>query len=37
MFPVPMRDPVSRKVFKTFLKHFGIDKQFYAHTIRPTI
>lgn len=37
MFPVPMRDPVSRKVFKAFLDHFGINKHFYAHTVRPTI
>jgi hypothetical protein len=33
-FIIPGTDPVSPPVFKTFLHHFGIDKQTYINTIR---
>ena len=33
-FIIPGTDPVSPPVFKTFLHHFGIDKQTYINSIR---
>lgn len=36
-FPLPTRDPVSRKVFSSFLHHFGITKREYVNTIRPNL
>jgi hypothetical protein len=33
-FIIPGTDPVSPPVFKTFLHHFGIDKQTYINNIR---
>lgn len=36
-FSVPMRDPVSGKVFKSFLKYVDIDKYTYVHNIRPKL
>ena len=36
-FPVPLRDPVSSIVFRSFLDHFNIDKAYYVQTIRPAI
>ena len=36
-FSVPMRDPVSGKVFKSFLKYVDIDKYTYVHNVRPKL
>jgi hypothetical protein len=36
-FPLPKKDPVSRRVFQTFLDHFSIDKREYAQNIRPKL
>jgi hypothetical protein len=36
-FPVPLRDPVSSKVFRSFLNHFNIDKAYYVQKVRPAI
>jgi len=36
-FSLPMRDPVSRDVFHTFLKHVGIDKLTYVREVRPNL
>lgn len=37
IFPLPVRDPVSHKVFSAFLSHFGIKKADYIERIRPAI
>lgn len=36
-FILPMRDPVSTGVFKTFLHHVGIDKATYVRQVRPNL
>lgn len=36
-FSLPMRDPVSRGVFHTFLNHVGIDKLTYVREVRPNL
>lgn len=36
-FILPTRDPVSVGVFKTFLKHLGIDKSTYLREVRPNL
>ena len=36
-FMLPRRDPVSPGVFKTFLRHVGIDKRTYIHDVRPKL
>lgn len=36
-FIVPTKDPVSRQVFFSFLRHVGIDKKTYVQQIRPNI
>ncbi|SOB75605.1 hypothetical protein SAMN04488490_1223 [Marinobacter sp. LV10R510-11A] len=33
-FSLPKKDPISRRVFQTFLDHFSIDKKEYAQNIR---
>ena len=34
-FTLPRRDPVSRGVFKSFLRHIGIEKKQYLINVRP--
>lgn len=36
-FPVPRTDPVSYKVFKSFLHYIGIDKSTYVRQVRPNL
>lgn len=36
-FPVPRTDPVSYKVFQSFLHYIGIDKTTYVHKVRPNL
>jgi hypothetical protein len=36
-FILPRRDPISDRVFRTFLQHVGIDKTAYVHSIRPNL
>ena len=36
-FILPIRDPVSPGVFKTFLHHVGIDKATYLQAVRPNL
>lgn len=36
-FILPKRDPVSGRVFRTFLDHLGIDKATYVHEVRPKL
>jgi hypothetical protein len=36
-FILPTRDPVSLRVFKTFLDHMGIDKATYVREVRPNL
>lgn len=36
-FPVPIRDPLSRGVFNSFLHHFDLDKSTYVLDIRPLL
>lgn len=37
VFILPGRDPVSGRVFRTFLHHVGIDKSTYIHEVRPKL
>lgn len=36
-FILPTRDPVSTKVFNSFLHHVGIDKATYVRRVRPNL
>ncbi|WP_157817532.1 hypothetical protein [Candidatus Thiodictyon syntrophicum] len=36
-FPLPMRDPLSIKVFSNLLDHFGLTKKEYVNKIRPRL
>ena len=36
-FILPTRDPVSRKVFSSFLAHIGLDKSRYVRELRPSL
>jgi hypothetical protein len=36
-FILPTRDPLSMIVFKSFLRHFNIDKATYVNSIRPKL
>ena len=36
-FTLPTSDPVTRRVFKTFLAHVGIDKDTYVRQVRPNL
>jgi hypothetical protein len=36
-FILPKRDPVSGRVFRTFLQHVGIDKTTYVNSVRPQL
>jgi hypothetical protein len=36
-FTLPTSDPVTRRVFRTFLAHVGIDKDTYVRQVRPNL